>query len=52
MPYKREGRKIFHKVGGRWKVKQVATSIENAKSAIKLLRGVEHGWEPTGKKRR
>ena len=43
MPYKREGRKVFHKVKGRWKLKQTATSIEKAKAIIRLLQGIEHG---------
>jgi len=50
MPNKRIGRVIYHKVGGRWKVKQRCTSVTNAKKALNLLSGVEHGWKPTGKK--
>jgi hypothetical protein len=49
MPYKREGRTIYHKKGGKWKVKQVCKSIAAAKRALRLLHGVEHGWGPTGK---
>ena len=47
MPYKREGRKILHKKHGKWSVKQTAKSIKNAKSTIRLLQGLEHGWKPT-----
>lgn len=50
MPYKRVGKTIYHKKGGKWSVKQTASSVENAKSAMRLLQGVEHGWTPTGKK--
>lgn len=49
MPYKRVGKKVMHKKDG-WSVKQTATSVENAKKTMNLLRGVEHGWKPTGKK--
>jgi len=45
MPNKRVGRKVLHKVGGRWKVKQVCSSIENAKKAMRLLQGVAHGMK-------
>lgn len=50
MPYKRVGKKILHKKGGKWSVKQTAKTIENAKRAMRLLQGIEHGWKPTGKK--
>jgi len=49
MPYKREGKTIYHKVGGKWLVKQVCKSVENAKQALRLLQGIAHGWKPTGK---
>jgi hypothetical protein len=42
MPYKRKGKLIYHKKGGVWKIKQRCTSIENAKSAMRLLQGIEH----------
>lgn len=48
MPYRRVGKTIQHKKGGKWSKKQTATSIPKAKRAINLLRGVEHGWTPTG----
>ena len=48
MPYRREGKKIYSKAGGKWHLKQVATSIANAKKALKLLYGIESGnWTPT-----
>ncbi len=50
MPYKIEGNKVLHQVGGKWKVKQTCSSHANAMAAIRLLQGVEHGWKPTGKK--
>lgn len=51
MPYKRKGKTIYKKVDG-LKKKQRCGSIRKAKSAMRLLKGVEHGWKPTGKKTR
>lgn len=51
MPYKIEGKKVMHQKAGKWSVKQVATSHKNAKETVNLLRGIEHGWKPTGKKK-
>ena len=51
MPYKQVGNKVMHKKNG-WSVKQTAKNPENAAAAIRLLQGVEHGWKPTGRKRR
>lgn len=50
MPYRRVGKIIYHQKGGRWKVKQKCDSVAKAKKALNLLRGVEHGWRPTGRK--
>lgn len=52
MPYKRVGKTIYHKKGGKWVVKQRAKTVENAKKALRLLNAVEHGFKPTGKKKR
>ena len=52
MPYKVAGNKVLHYKGGKWKVKQVCKSSANARAAMNLLQGVEHGWKPTGKKAR
>jgi len=49
MPYKRKGKTIYHKKGGKWTKKQAAGSVNKAKKAMNLLRGIEHGWVPTGK---
>lgn len=43
MPYKRIGNKVYHKKGGKWKVKQTCKNKENAEAALRLLRGLEHG---------
>lgn len=51
MPYKRKEKTIYKKVDG-LKKKQKCKSIAKAKRAMNLLRGVEHGWKPTGKKAR
>ena len=50
MPYKVVGDTVYHKKSGVWKVKQQCGSHTKAKKAENLLRGVEHGWKPTGKK--
>jgi len=52
MPYKRIGRKIYHKKNGHWSVKQTATSIENAKKTMRFLEGLEHGMKPKVRKSR
>ena len=52
MPYKRVGKKVMHKKGGKWLVKQTAKSVKNAKAAIKLLNAIEHGFKPSKKKNR
>jgi len=51
MPNKRVGKVIYHKVGGKWKVKQRCGSVSAAKKALNLLRGVAHGWEPTRRRK-
>ena len=43
MPYKRKGKKIYHKKNGKWSVKQTAGSVENAKKTLGLLYGLESG---------
>jgi len=45
MPYKIEGSKVLHMVGGKWKVKQTCKSHAAAESAVRLLHGVEHGMK-------
>ena len=52
MPNRRKGRIIYHKKGGRWRIKQRCKSVANAKRALRLLRGVAHGWKPTRARRR
>ena len=52
MPYKVIGKKVLHKKGGKWSVKQTAKSHDKALGAMHLLQGIEHGWKPTGKKRK
>ena len=51
MPYRRNGSKVMHKKGGKWKVKQTCSSPSAAQKAINLLRGVEHGWHPRSSKK-
>jgi len=38
MPWKRVGNKVYHLSGGKWRVKQVCSSVENAKKTLLLLR--------------
>lgn len=52
MPYKVQGKKVLHKKAGTWSVKQTAKTPENAKAAMRLLYGVEHGMVPRERKRR
>jgi hypothetical protein len=46
MPYKIQGSEILHFKQGKWSVKQKCSSPENAKKALRLLEGIEHGWNP------
>ena len=50
MPYKVKGSAVYHRKGSRWVKKQQCSSPEAAQKAMNLLRGVEHGWKPTGAK--
>jgi len=43
MPYRRVGKTVQHKKGGKWTKKQTATSVANAEAAMRLLRGLESG---------
>ena len=43
MPYKRIGSNVYTKATGRWRIKQHCRSVDNAKKAIRLLRGLEKG---------
>ena len=43
MPYKIVGKTIMSKKGGKWKKKQTAKSVKNAKKAMGLLYGLESG---------
>jgi len=52
MPYKVVGNKVMHFKNGKWSVKQTCKSPANAKKAMNLLRGVEHGMVPRKKKKR
>ena len=52
MPYKIVGKKVYHKKGGKWSVKQTCKSVANAKKAIRLLRGIEHGMIPKARKKK
>ncbi len=44
MPYKRVGRKIMSKSGGRWHKKQVGRTLASAKRALRLLNALHHGF--------
>lgn len=49
MPYKRVGKTIYSKASGKWRKKQTAKTVANAKKTIRLLRGIEHN--PSYKKK-
>jgi len=50
-PYKRKGKTILHKKDG-WSKKQKCKSVRKAKSAMRLLHGIEHGMKPRRRKRK
>lgn len=52
MPYKIRGKDVLNFKEGRWKLKQRCSSTSNAKEAINLLRGIEHGMVPRKRGRR
>ncbi len=45
MPYKRILNRIYVKHRGKWSLKQKCKSVKNAKSALRLLRSIEHKEE-------
>ena len=49
MPYKRVGKTIYSKASGKWRKKQIARSVDSAKRALRLLRGVDHGMVRRGR---
>lgn len=46
MPYIRKGTKIYKKLDSKLQLKQTCSSVANAKGALRLLRGIEHGMVP------
>ena len=50
MPYKLIGKTVYVKKAKKWKKKVVAKSVAAAKRMVRLLRGLKHGWKPSGKK--
>ena len=46
MPYKVSGSNVLHLKGGKWKIKQHCKNSANAKAALRLLQGIEHGMKP------
>jgi len=51
MPYVRKGKTVYKKTDGLEK-KGTSKSVAKAKSHIRVLQAVSHGWKPTGKKRK
>jgi len=45
MPYKRRGKNIYSKSGGRWHLKQRCKSVANAIKALRLLNMLYHEEE-------
>lgn len=52
MPVKIRKVKGGYKVSTPGGTKAKKTTKKKAKAQVNLLRGIEHGWKPTGKKRR
>ena len=52
MPYKVVGKKLMHKLGKTWTLKQTAKSHDNAVKAMHLLQGIEHGLKPKKRKQK
>ena len=50
MPEKIQKVKGGYRVSTPHGVKAKHTTLKKAKAQARLLRGVEHGWKPTGKK--
>lgn len=50
MPYKTKGNTVLKKEDGSWSKKAKAKSPASAKRMVNLLRGVKHGWKPTGRR--
>ena len=51
MPYVRKGKTVYKKVDGLRK-KGTSKTTAKAKAHMRVLQGVEHGWKPTGKKKK
>jgi len=48
--YRRVGTEVqYQDIKGKWHFKQKATSPKNAERALRLLRGLAHGWTPNPK---
>lgn len=43
MPYKVIDSNVYHQKNGKWTIKQHCSSPANAKAAMRLLEGLEHG---------
>ncbi len=53
MPYSiRKSKGGKYRVSSPHGVKAKGTTREKAEAQVRLLHGVEHGWKPTGKKRK
>ena len=47
MPWVRKGTTIYKKTSSGLKKKQKASSVGNAKKAMRFLLAIEHGWRPS-----
>lgn len=52
MPWVRKGKNIYKNLGGHLHLVQSCHSVGNAKAAMRLRQAVEHGFRPTGRRRR
>ena len=51
MPYVRKGKTVYKKVNG-LKKKGKSKSVKKAKTYLRTLRAIHHGWRPTGKSKK
>ena len=49
MPYKIKGSVVYHKVGGKWSIKQRCGSPAKAKAAVRLLHMKGYGSKRRGR---
>ena len=51
MPYVKKGNTIYKKVGDKLVKKGSSSSSKKAKSYLRVLNAVEHGWKPSSSRK-